>query len=97
MHELLDKRASMQGLLFVILACMDRALWLEGLVNSAAVVEAVFEVLVNDFGFEDELEADAALQGQEAAWAVLAAVSRHAVTEGLTIQVQTAAKAFSKL
>ena len=86
LHELLHKRASTQGLSLIILACTDSFFWLEPLVNSTAAVEAVLEVLVNDYGFELEVEADAALQGQEAAWAVLAAVSRHAATNGLSPQ-----------
>lgn len=77
----------MQGLLVVILACLDSSVWLEGVVSSAVVLEAVFEVLVNECGFEEEVEAEEALQGQEAAWAVLAAVSRQVATADNAMQV----------
>ena len=87
LHELLHSRASMQGLLVVILACLDSSVWLEGVVSSAVVIEAVFEVLVNECGFEEEAEAEEALQGQEAAWAVLAAVSRQVATADNAMQV----------
>ena len=86
-HELLHSRASMQGLRVLILACVDSSLWLDSLVSNAAVLEAVFEVLVNECGFEEEVEEEEALQAQEAAWAVLAAVSRCAATADIVMQV----------
>ena len=67
----------MQSVLVVLLACLDSSQWVQSMVTSAAALEAVFEVLKDDYGFEEGAEADAALQGQEAAWALLAAVSKH--------------------
>lgn len=87
LHDLLHSRASMQGLLVVMLACLDSRLWLDCLVSNAAVLEAVFEVLVNQSGFEEEAAAEEALQAQEAAWAVLAAVSRRVDTADTAMQV----------
>lgn len=87
LHELLHCRASMQGMLVVILACLDSILWLDCLLSDAAVLQAVFEVLVNDSGFEEEVEAEEALQGQEAAWAVLAVVTKHVDTADTSMQV----------
>ncbi|KAA6427558.1 MAG: hypothetical protein FRX49_02221 [Trebouxia sp. A1-2] len=49
----------------------------QGAALQPAALEAVFEVLKDDYGFEEGVEADAALQGREAAWAVLVAVSKH--------------------
>lgn len=77
----------MQGLLLVILACLDNSLWLDCVVNSAAAMEAVFEVLVSEFGFEADVEVEEAVQGQEAAWAILAAISGCMLTSGITPQV----------
>lgn len=77
----------MQGLLVLLLACMDSSLWLDSLLSNAVGLEAVFEVLVNDCGFEEEAEEEEALQAQEAAWAVLAAVSRHVATADIAMQV----------
>ncbi|KAL3133077.1 hypothetical protein ABBQ38_006979 [Trebouxia sp. C0009 RCD-2024] len=90
LHELLHCRASMQGMLVVILACLDSILWLDCLLSDAAVLQAVFEVLVNDSGFEEEVEAEEALQGQEAAWAVLAVVTKHVDTADTSMQCFTA-------
>lgn len=78
----------MQGLLVLTLACMDSSLWLDRLVSDAVSLEAVFEVLVNERGFEEEAEEEEALQAQEAAWAVLAAVSRQAATADIAMQVR---------
>lgn len=69
----------MQCVLVVLLACLDSSQWVPSMVTNAAALEAVFEVLKDDYGFEEGVEADAALQGQEAAWAVLAVVSKHLV------------------
>ena len=88
-HELLHSRASMRGLLVLILACVDSSLWLESLVSDAVVLEAVFEVLVNECGFEEEADEEEALQAQEAAWAVLAAVSRRAASAEIAMQVSS--------
>lgn len=77
LHDFLHRQANMQCVLVVLLACLDSLQWVPSIVTSAAALEAVFEVLKDDYGFEEGVEADAALQGQEAAWAVLAAVSKH--------------------
>ena len=77
----------MQGLLVLLLACMDSSLWLDSLLSNAVVLEAVFEVLVDERGFEEKAEEAEALQAQEAAWAVLAAVSRHVATADVAMQV----------
>ena len=78
----------MQGLLVLILACVDSSLWLDSLVSNAVVLEAVFEVLASECGFEEEAEEEEALQAQEAAWAVLAAVSRQAANADIAMQVR---------
>ena len=90
LHELLHRTASMQRLSVVLLACIDSSLWLQRLVTSVAALEAVLEVLKNDYGFEEEVEEAEAVQGQEAAWAVLAAVSRHLISHECQIQVMLA-------
>ena len=78
----------MQGLLVLILACVDSSLWLNSLVSHALVLEAVFEVLANECGFEEAMEIAEAVQAQEAAWAVLAAVSRQAANASVAMQVR---------
>lgn len=83
LHDFLQHKASVQCLLVVLLACMDSSLWLCTLADSEAALEAVLEVLKNDYGFEEELEGEEAQQGQEAAWAVLAAVSKHLSANGV--------------
>lgn len=87
LHELLHHKASMQRLLVVLLACIDSSLWLRSLVTSVAALEAALEVLKNDYGFEEEAVEAEAVQGQEAAWAVLASVSRHLTSHECQIQV----------
>lgn len=87
LHDLLHCRASMQGVLVVILACLDSVLWLDCLLSNSAALEAVFGVLVNESGFEEEVGAEEALQGQEAAWAVLAVVIRHVDIADSSMQV----------
>ncbi len=79
LHDFLHCKANMQCVLVVLLACLDSSQWVPSMVTNAAALEAVFEVLKDDYGFEEGVEADAALQGQEAAWAVLAVVSKHLV------------------
>ncbi|KAL3149295.1 hypothetical protein ABBQ32_002108 [Trebouxia sp. C0010 RCD-2024] len=90
LHDLLHCRASMQGVLVVILACLDSVLWLDCLLSNSAALEAVFGVLVNESGFEEEVGAEEALQGQEAAWAVLAVVIRHVDIADSSMQCFTA-------
>ena len=77
LHDFLHRKANMQCVLVVLLACLNSSQWVPSIVTNAAALEAVFEVLKDDYGFEEEVEAHSALQGQEAAWAVLAAVSKH--------------------
>jgi len=88
LHDFLHRKANMQCVLVVLLACLDSSQWVPSIVTNAAVLEAVFEVLKDDYGFEDGVEADAALQGQEAAWAVLAAVSKHLASCNAVSQVK---------
>ena len=87
LHDFLDRKASMQCLLVVLLACMDSSLLSKDLASSAVALEGVFEVLQNEYGFEEQIDKAEAQQGQEAAWAVLAAVSQHVLVCGITAQV----------
>ena len=89
LHDLLHCRASMQAVLVVIVACLDSTLWLDCLVSNAAALEAVFQVLVNESGFEEEAGEEEALQGQEAAGAVLAVVARQVHTAPTAMKVTT--------
>ena len=92
LHEFLHRKATVQCLLVVILACLDSTQWLPDLAEGAAALEAVFEVLRNDYGFEEDAERDEAQQGQEAAWAVLAAVSKHVANNGVISEVTLTAQ-----
>ncbi|DBA97255.1 TPA: hypothetical protein ACH3X1_015003 [Trebouxia sp. C0004] len=87
LHDFLQRKANMQCVLVVLLACLDSSQWVPSIVTNAAALEAVLEVLKDDYGFEEEVEADRALQGQEAAWAVLAAVSNHLASRNAVFQV----------
>ena len=87
LHEVLHQKAAMQSLLVVILACLDSKHWLQEVSQEAQTIAAVLEVLHNDYGFNDELAEEEAEQGQEAAWAVLAAVSKYMAENDVSDQV----------
>ena len=86
-REFLHQRGIVQGQLVMLLACIDSSLWLGDFVTKTEAIEAVFEALLGEFGFEDVQSDEEVQQGQEAAWAVLAALSRHCVLRGITSQV----------
>ena len=87
LHDMLHQKAAMQSLLVVILACLDSKHWLQEVSQEAQAIAAVLEVLQNDYGFDDELAEEEAEQGQEAAWAVLAAVSKYMAENDVSDQV----------
>lgn len=88
LHDFLHNRGLVLGEVVVLLACLDSPLWGKQLSDSIPAIEAVFVVLVGDFGFDMIPDRQRLEEGQEAAWAVLAAFSRHLVQMQPTNQVQ---------
>lgn len=86
-REFLHQRGLVQGQLVVLLACIASSLWLNVLVSNVDGIKAVFEALLGEFGFEDLPSHEELQQGQEAAWAVLAALSRHLLLNDIPLQV----------
>ena len=86
-HDQLYNQGLILSSLVVLLACLDRALWLEQLAADVAALEGVLVALSGDFGFNVTPEAEAVEEGQEAAWTVMAALSRHLVSNAPANQV----------
>ena len=76
-HDQLHDRGLILSSLVVLLACLDKMLWLEQLTADVAALEGVLVALSGDFGFDMIPDDEAVQEGQEAAWAVMAAFSRH--------------------
>lgn len=93
MHDFLPSRGLVLGRLVTLLACLDSPLWVPQLAESTAASEAVFVVLADDYGFDAVPEQEETCLGQEAAWAVLAALSRHlGATNAPTTEVHRPAR-----
>ena len=86
-HEFLHNRGVVLGELVVLLACLDSSLWAAQLADHVTALEAVLVVLIGDFGFDLIESQEAVQQGQEAGWAVLAALSKHLVQHQPSHQV----------
>ena len=86
-HEFLHNRGVVLGEVVVLLACLDSSLWAAQLADNVTALEAVLVVLIGDFGFDLIESQEAVQQGQEAGWAVLAALSKHLVHHPPTHQV----------
>lgn len=87
LHEFLPNRGVVLGQMVTLLACLDSPLWATELAESITGIEALFVVLAEDYGFDEVPVQEDMCAGQEAAWAVLAALSKHMVSNAPSDEV----------